>query len=46
MKEPNKPNPRKRPAYFKHPPVEALGDFTTTWRVLSISGLASVIGSS
>jgi CIC family chloride channel protein len=26
------------------PPLETLGDFTTTWRVLPISGLAIVIG--
>lgn len=26
------------------PPLESLGDFTTTWRVLPISGLAIVIG--
>jgi H+/Cl- antiporter ClcA/CBS domain-containing protein len=37
---------RKLPSRFKHtvPPVEELGDFTTTWRVLPISGIAMVIG--
>ena len=31
---------------FKHyiPPTEELGDFTTTWRVLPISGLAILVG--
>ena len=27
-----------------HPPLETLGDFTTNWRVIPISGLAIVIG--
>src|SRR5262249_15627251 len=32
--------------HFKHAvqPIEELGDFTTTWRVLPISGIAIVIG--
>src|SRR5436309_4431463 len=35
----------RRPNHLQHSvPVEALGDFTTTWRVLPISALALVIG--
>ena len=35
----------KRPNHLQHSvPVEALGDFTTTWRVLPISALALIIG--
>src|SRR5438477_8995043 len=35
----------KRPNHLQHSvPVEALGDFTTTWRVLPISALAIIIG--
>lgn len=37
---------RPRTTHLKHAvtPIEELGDFTTTWRVLPISGLAIVIG--
>ena len=37
---------KARAPFLKHTvtPVEELGDFTTTWRVLPISGLAIVIG--
>jgi chloride channel protein, CIC family len=37
---------KARAAHLKHTvtPVEELGDFTTTWRVLPISGIAIVIG--
>jgi len=39
---------RKTPQsnYSRHsvPPLETLGDFTTNWRVIPISGLAIVIG--
>lgn len=43
MSEPRETSPTNPP---KHsiPPLETLGDFTTTWRVLPISGLAIVIG--
>jgi CIC family chloride channel protein len=43
MKEEQKTS--SRPAHIGHlTPLEDLGDFTTTWRVLPISGLAIVIG--
>jgi chloride channel protein, CIC family len=37
---------QKHAAHLKHTvsPVEELGDFTTTWRVLPISGIAIMIG--
>ena len=43
MKQSSKSTPGKPPQYSV-PPIETLGDFTTTWRVLPISGLAIVIG--
>src|SRR5215472_8876002 len=43
MKESSKSTPGK-PHQHSVPPLETLGDFTTTWRVLPISGLAIVIG--
>ena len=43
MKESSK---SKQLSTFRHsiPPLETLGDFTTNWRVIPISGLAIVIG--
>jgi CIC family chloride channel protein len=44
-KEQNEPKSSSRPAHLRHPSsAEQLGDFTTSWRVLPISGLAIVIG--
>src|SRR5215468_9106838 len=43
MKESSKSAPGKTHQHSV-PPLETLGDFTTTWRVLPISGLAIVIG--
>jgi len=43
MKESSESAPGK-PHQHSVPPLETLGDFTTTWRVLPISGLAIVIG--
>lgn len=42
----DKAKTKARAAHLKHTvtPVEELGDFTTTWRVLPISGIAIVIG--
>src|SRR5947209_8973197 len=41
----NEEQTTSRPAHFGHlSPAEELGDFTTTWRVLPISGIAIVIG--
>jgi chloride channel protein, CIC family len=42
----NEPNPVSRSTTATHQatPVAPLGDFTTTWRVLPITGLAIVIG--
>ncbi|HEY6350312.1 MAG TPA: chloride channel protein [Candidatus Angelobacter sp.] len=43
MKQSGKHTPHTKPNH-SIPPSSALGDFTTTWRVLPISGLAIVIG--
>jgi H+/Cl- antiporter ClcA len=42
----SEPKTRPRPNHLKHAisPAEELGDFTATWRVLPISGIAVVIG--
>ena len=42
MKKPGSPE-RPSPSH-SIPPLETLGDFTTTWRVIPVSGLAIVIG--
>ena len=42
MKEPTQERPSIDSAQFT--PIQNLRDFTTTWRVLPISGLAVIIG--